>query len=64
MPVKSYKPTSPGQRQRVSNTYEELTKGVRPPKRLRTYRKENAGRNNQGKLTVRHHGAGHKKLSK
>ncbi|PIQ77403.1 50S ribosomal protein L2 [Candidatus Peregrinibacteria bacterium CG11_big_fil_rev_8_21_14_0_20_46_8] len=62
MPVKKYKPTTPGQRQRVSLTYEELTKKRRPAKRMRKYIKEKAGRNNQGKLTVRHRGGGHKTL--
>lgn len=61
MPVKHYKPTTPGQRQRISLTYEELTKTF-PEKRLRLRIKRHAGRNNQGRLTVRHKGSGHKKL--
>ncbi len=61
MPVRSYKPTSPGQRFRVSLTYEELTKSS-PEKRLRTRIQKHAGRNNQGRLTVRHRGGGNKVL--
>lgn len=61
MPVRSYKPTSPGQRFRVSLTYEELTKS-RPEKRLRVRIQKHAGRNNQGRLTVRHRGGGNKVL--
>jgi len=61
MPVKKYKPTTPGQRQRVSLTYEEITKTT-PEKRLRVFRKSTGGRNNQGKITVRHRGNGHKRF--
>ncbi|MEK7523459.1 MAG: 50S ribosomal protein L2 [Patescibacteria group bacterium] len=61
MPVKSFKPTTPGQRFRVSLTYEELTKH-RPEKRLRVRIQKHAGRNNQGRLTVRHRGGGNKVL--
>lgn len=61
MPVKSYKPTSAGQRFRVSLTYEELTKHS-PEKRLRARIQKHAGRNNQGRLTVRHRGGGNKVL--
>src|SRR3990167_2863808 len=61
MPVKSFKPTTPGQRFRISLTYEELTKH-RPEKRLRKRIQKHAGRNNQGRLTVRHRGGGNKVL--
>lgn len=61
MPVKSYKPTTPGQRFRISLTYEELTKH-KPEKRLRARIQKHAGRNNQGRLTVRHRGGGNKVL--
>lgn len=61
MPVKSYKPVTPGQRFRVSLTYEELTKWS-PEKRLRVRIQKHAGRNNQGRLTVRHRGGGNKVL--
>lgn len=61
MPVKKFKPVTPGQRFRVSLTYEELTK-FRPEKRLRKRIQKHAGRNNQGRLTVRHRGGGNKVL--
>lgn len=61
MPVKTFKPTTPSQRQRVSLTYEEITKSY-PNKRLRKRIQKHAGRNNQGRLTVRHRGGGNKVL--
>lgn len=61
MPVRKYKPVTPGQRLRVSLTYEELTKSY-PEKRLRVRIQKHAGRNNQGRLTVRHRGGGNKVL--
>jgi large subunit ribosomal protein L2 len=61
MPLKHFKPTTPGQRFRISLTYEELTKH-RPEKRLRKRIQKHAGRNNQGRLTVRHRGGGNKVL--
>lgn len=59
MPVKSFKPTSAGQRFRISLTYEELTKH-KPEKSLIKRIQKHAGRNNQGRLTVRHRGGGNK----
>lgn len=61
MPLKTFKPTTPGQRFRISLTYEELTKRL-PEKRLRQRIQKHAGRNNQGRLTVRHRGGGNKVL--
>lgn len=61
MPVKSFKPTSPGRREMTISTFEEITK-VEPEKSLTESFKKNSGRNNQGKLTVRHRGGGHKRL--
>ncbi len=60
MPVKSYKPTSPGRRGMSVATFEEITR-TKPEKRLLAPKKEKAGRNNQGRLTVRHRGGGHKR---
>jgi large subunit ribosomal protein L2 len=60
MPVKKFKPTSPGIRGRVNSDYSDLTK-KKPEKKLTIMLKSKAGRNNQGKLTVRHQGGGHKK---
>ncbi|MGB4025932.1 MAG: 50S ribosomal protein L2 [Bacillota bacterium] len=61
MPVKTYKPTTPGLRQRVSSTYEEITK-KEPEKRLVFSKKRSAGRNSQGRITVRNRGGGARKL--
>lgn len=61
MPLKHFKPVTPGQRFRISLTYEEVTKS-HPEKRLRQRIQKHAGRNNQGKLTVRHRGGGNKVL--
>ena len=60
MPVKVYKPTSPGRRDMSVSTFEEITR-VAPEKSLITPLRQKAGRNNQGKITVRHRGGGHKR---
>lgn len=57
MPIKVYKPTSQGRRWQTVSTYEEVTEG-KPEKRLLRPLKKNAGRNNQGSVTVRHRGGG------
>jgi large subunit ribosomal protein L2 len=61
LPVKTYKPTTPGLRQRVSSTFEEITK-KEPEKRLVVSKKRSAGRNSQGRIAVRHRGGGARKL--
>jgi large subunit ribosomal protein L2 len=61
MPIRQYKPTSPGRRNSSGYTFEEITK-KRPEKSLTEPLKKQAGRNNQGKITVRHRGGGHKRL--
>lgn len=60
MPVKNYKPTSPGRRDMSVSTFEEITRTT-PEKSLLAPRKQNSGRNNQGRVTVRHRGGGHKR---
>ena len=60
MPLKKFKPTSPGRRNSSGHTFEEITK-KRPEKSLLAPQKRKAGRNNQGRLTVRHRGGGHKR---
>ena len=60
MPIRIYKPTSPGRRISSVSTYEELS-GVRPYKKLLRPRKERAGRNITGKITIQHRGSGTKK---
>ncbi len=59
MPVKLYKPTSPGRRGMSVSTFEEITRTT-PEKSLLAPLKQKAGRNNQGRITVRHRGGGHK----
>jgi len=59
MPVKLYKPTSPGRRGMSVVTFEEITR-IEPEKSLLAPLKQKAGRNNQGRITVRHRGGGHK----
>ena len=61
MPIKRYKPTSPGRRFMSVSSFEEITK-TRPERALTEHIKKHSGRNNTGSITVRHHGGGHKKL--
>jgi len=58
--LKVYRPTSPGRRGTSGSTFEEITKG-RPEKALLLPLKKKAGRNNQGRITVRHRGGGAKR---
>src|SRR5207248_10661826 len=60
MPVKQYRPTSPGRRKMSVSTFEEITK-TKPEKSLTVRLKKHAGRNNQGKITTRHRGGGAKR---
>ena len=60
MALKVYRPTSPGRRGMSSSTFEEITKG-KPEKSLLSPLKRKAGRNNQGRITVRHRGSGAKR---
>jgi len=62
MGIKTYKPITPGMRTWQSLDFSELTKGVRPEKSLTRGRKERAGRDNFGRISVRHKGGGHKRL--
>jgi large subunit ribosomal protein L2 len=59
MAVKKFNPTTPSRRQMTMPTFEEITTDI-PEKSLLVAKKKNAGRNNQGKITVRHHGGGAK----
>src|ERR1043166_4889734 len=61
MPVKTYKPTSPGRRGMSVSTFEEVTK-TRPERALTEPLKKTAGRNNNGRITTRHRGGGHNRL--
>src|SRR5437588_11755540 len=61
MPLRNYRPTSPGMRQMTRPTFDEITESV-PHRPLTKRLLQRAGRNSQGKLTVRHQGSGHKRL--
>jgi large subunit ribosomal protein L2 len=61
MGIKQYKPTSPGRRGASGYTFEEITK-KKPEKSLMVPLKKKAGRNNQGRVTVRHRGGGAKRM--
>ncbi len=61
MAIKIYRPTSPGRRNMSVATFEELTKGAKPQRALLAPLKKSAGRNNQGIVTTRHRGGGHKR---
>jgi large subunit ribosomal protein L2 len=60
MAVKQYKPTSPGRRGATGHSFDEITRS-KPEKSLLLPKKRQAGRNNQGRITVRHRGGGAKK---
>ena len=62
MGIRKYKPTSAGRRDASVSDFKELTKGYTPEKSLLRPLQKHAGRNNQGKITVRHRGGGHKRL--
>ena len=60
MAIKTYKPTTPGRRKMSTLVNEDITKST-PEKSLLVTIKKNSGRNNQGKITVRHQGGGAKR---
>lgn len=57
MAIKKYRPYTPSRRHMTSSSFEEITKST-PEKSLVVKLKKNSGRNNQGKITVRHRGGG------
>ena len=61
MGIRSYNPYTPSRRNMTSSDKAEITKDT-PEKALCTSVKKTAGRNNQGKITVRHHGGGSRRL--
>jgi large subunit ribosomal protein L2 len=62
MPIKQFKPTSPGRRNASGYTFSEITKS-KPEKSLTvSLRRATNGRNNQGRITVRHRGGGGRRL--
>jgi large subunit ribosomal protein L2 len=61
MAIRKYKPTSPGRRGATVSDFADLTEGAKPLKSLLRPLHKKAGRNHQGKITVRHRGGGHKR---
>ncbi|MBQ6386747.1 MAG: 50S ribosomal protein L2 [Lachnospiraceae bacterium] len=60
MGIKTYKPYTPSRRQMSGSDFAEITKSA-PEKSLTEALKKNSGRNNQGKITVRHRGGGNRR---
>ena len=61
MAIKTYKPTTPARRGMTTRDFDQIT-GKKVPKSLRAVKKQNSGRNNQGRITTRHRGGGAKKF--
>lgn len=61
MAIKVYKPTSPGRRGMTVSAFEEITTSV-PERSLLAPLTKTGGRNNQGRMTTRHKGGGHKRM--
>ena len=59
MGIKTYNPYTPSRRNMTGSDFSEITKKT-PEKSLLASKKKNSGRNNQGKITVRHHGGGNR----
>jgi large subunit ribosomal protein L2 len=62
MPIKQHKPITPGRRNSSGQTYEEVTRRKPEKSLLESPKKRHAGRNNQGRLSVRHRGGGNKRM--
>ncbi|MFO0896547.1 MAG: 50S ribosomal protein L2 [Pirellulales bacterium] len=62
MGIRNYNPTSPGRRGASVSDFAELTPGAKPEKSLLQPKRRTSGRNNQGKITARHRGGGHKQM--
>jgi len=61
MGIRKYKPITPGRRGATVSDFAELTPGAKPPKCLLLPKRRKGGRNNQGIITARHRGGGHKR---
>jgi large subunit ribosomal protein L2 len=62
MGIRRYKPVTPGRRGATVSDWADLTKGARPEKSLLKPKNKTGGRNNQGRITARHRGGGHKRM--
>jgi large subunit ribosomal protein L2 len=60
MGIRQYRPTTAGRRNASVSDFKELTKGAKPVKSLLRPKRKKGGRNNQGVITARHRGGGHK----
>ncbi len=60
MGIKKYQPTSPGRRFQTASSFEEITR-AEPERSLVRPLKQSGGRNNKGRMTIRHRGGGHKR---
>ena len=61
MGIRKYNPVTPGRRGATVSDFAELTPGAKPEKSLLRPKRRSSGRNNQGKITARHRGGGHKR---
>ena len=59
MGIRTYNPYTPSRRNMTGSDFSEITKTT-PEKSLLAKKSKTAGRNNQGKITVRHHGGGNR----
>jgi large subunit ribosomal protein L2 len=59
MALKKYKPTTPGQRFKIISAFDDIT-ATKPEKSLLAPKKRTGGRNNEGHMTIRNVGCGHK----
>ena len=62
MGIRRYNPTTPGRRGASVSDFAELTEGASPERSLLVRKKKKGGRNNQGVITARHRGGGHKRF--
>jgi large subunit ribosomal protein L2 len=62
MGIRRYNPVTPGRRGASVSDFAELTPGVKPEKNLMVPKRRTGGRNNQGRITARHRGGGHKRM--
>jgi large subunit ribosomal protein L2 len=60
--MKTYKPTTPSKRHQTTVSYRNVLTANEPEKSLTRGFKRSVGRNNQGRITTRHKGGGHKRL--
>jgi large subunit ribosomal protein L2 len=62
MGIRRYKPTTAGRRGATVSDFAEITRGAKPEKNLMVPKRSTGGRNNQGRITARHRGGGHKRM--